>query len=59
MKELADPNHDWMHEGRNPSVKYDMDFLTGKKSFEETSGELQVGGELEDFHQRFFEVCEG
>jgi hypothetical protein len=57
ITELADPNYDFMHLNRNPGVKVNWDFLTGKHQNGKKS--LYTAGEEAEFHERFYEVCKG
>ncbi|CZR65163.1 uncharacterized protein PAC_15063 [Phialocephala subalpina] len=54
MIALADPDYDFLHMTRNPGAQFDIDSLRqiGNKA-------LEVGGEAEEFHQRFYDVCKG
>jgi hypothetical protein len=59
IETLADTSFDWGHNSRNPHVNFDMSRFTGQR---DDLGDLdahETGGEPEEFHQRFFEVCKG
>lgn len=49
--------YDFMNSSRNPGTKVDMDFTMGQ--LKSTNKATEVGGETEEFHQRFYEVCKG
>lgn len=57
MMKLSDPRHDWLHETRNPGSKVDLGFIYGKSK--DSTVVFETGGEAEEFHQRFYEVCQG
>ena len=50
---------DWLNNSRNPGAKVDMDFIMGKGLDGDNCKSHETGGEAEEYHQRFYEVCKG
>tara|TARA_R110002003_G_scaffold141_17_gene12991 strand:+ start:1079 stop:2791 length:1713 start_codon:yes stop_codon:yes gene_type:complete len=57
---------DWLNNSRNPHVSIDKSRFTGQRGRDLAKGEgldglaaHETGGEPEEFHQRFYEVCKG